>query len=375
MATELIPVYHKVNKLYAQCGSPHKLYFSITKAAANLVNAEKCSLMLADKDTHALRVSAVTGAGRWLIENITMRAGEGIAGRVYAEGIPIVTDCAETISRYVLRPRPRYKTPSSVILPLGMGDETIGVLNVSDKRSGDPFTDADLFVLSTFSSQVFLILKIAGCYREIEHLRELSTTDFLTGLFNRRYFNIRLGEEHQRLKRSGGMFSLAMLDIDDFKLVNDIEGHLSGDRILKEIALVMSRSIRGNDILARYGGEEFAVIMPQTSEATAFRVAERIRSEIGNIRQSKTGKSPGRKITASIGIAVYNDFRKPVEDAIERADLALRRAKLRGKDCAVLYADSSGNTVIGDSLGRNRGRQFAGGPEILSPRVCKKMVE
>lgn len=358
MATELIPVYHKVNKLYAKCGSPHKLYFSITKAAASLVNAEKCSLMLADQDSHSLRVSAVTGAGRWLIENITMRSGEGIAGRVYAEGIPIVTDCAESISKYVLRPRPRYKTPSSVILPLGMGDETIGVLNVSDKRSGDPFTEDDLLVLSAFSAQIFLILKISSCYRDLEHLRELSTTDFLTGLFNRRYFNIRLSEEHQRVERSGGMFSLAMLDIDDFKHFNDTEGHLSGDRILKEIAAVTARSIRGNDILARYGGEEFAIIMPQTTAATAFKVAERIRSEIRSIRQSKTEKFSGRLITASIGIAVYNDCREPVENVIERADLALRRAKLQGKDCAILYAAYSEKTAQEDSWRKNTTRKL-----------------
>ncbi|MGC2064114.1 MAG: sensor domain-containing diguanylate cyclase [Thermodesulfovibrionales bacterium] len=337
MATELIPVYHKVNMLYGECKSPHKLYYSITNAAANLVNAEKCSLMLADKSTRALRVSAVTGGDRWLIENIRIRSGEGIAGRVYAEGVPIVTDCAESISKYVLCPRPRYKTPSSVILPLGIGDETIGVLSLSDKRSGTPFTEDDLSLLSVFSSHIFLILKVSSCYRELEHLRELSTTDFLTGLFNRRYFNMRLGEEHQRVKRSADMFSLVMLDIDDFKRYNDNEGHLAGDRILKQIAKVMARTIRANDILARFGGEEFAIIMPETAEATALMVAERIRREIKKIRQSGTEKFPGRKLTVSIGIAVYNDCRQPVEDVIERADLALRRAKLQGKDCAVLY--------------------------------------
>ncbi len=364
MAAELIPVYHKVHKLYAKCRSPQKLYFSITKAAANLVHAEKCSLMLADRDTHALRVSAVTGCDRWLIENVSIRPGEGIAGRVYAEGIPIVTDCAESIRRYVPRPRPRFKTPSSVILPLGMGDETIGVLNLSDKRSGDPFTEDDLSVLSAFSTQVFLILKIAGCYRDLDHLRELSTTDFLTGLFNRRYFNIRLTEEHQRTERSGGMFSLAMLDIDDFKLFNDTEGHLAGDRILKEIAAVMSRSIRGNDILARYGGEEFAIIMPQTSEATAFKVAERIRSEIRNIRHAGSDRFPGRKITVSIGIAVHNNGRKPIEDVIERADIALRRAKLQGKDCTILHAVCSGKQVKEAGWRRSAAGRLTAGPQI-----------
>ncbi|MBA4372672.1 MAG: hypothetical protein C0402_07380 [Thermodesulfovibrio sp.] len=344
MSAELIPVYHKVNKLYAKFKSPHRLYDSITRAAANLVNAEKCSLMLAEKDTHALRVAAVTGGDRWLIESIRMRTGEGIAGKVYADGVPIVTDCAAGISKYVPCPRPRYKTSSSVILPLGMGHETIGVLNVSDKRSGDPFSEIDLSVLSAFSAQVFLILKISNCYREVEHLRELSTTDCLTGLFNRRYFNIRLEEEQQRAMRSGGMISLAMLDIDDFKHFNDTEGHLAGDLILKDAASVMARSIRGNDILARYGGEEFAIIMPQTSEMTALKVAERIRCEIRNIRQSPTCRLPGRKLTVSIGIAVYNDCSRPIEDVIERADLALHRAKLLGKDCAILYSYNSEKT-------------------------------
>jgi diguanylate cyclase (GGDEF)-like protein len=334
--------------------------------------------MLVDEDTHALRVNAVTGGGRWLIEDISIHAGEGIAGRVYAEGVPIVTDCAESIGKYVQQPRPRYKTASSVILPLGMGNETIGVLAVADKRSGDPFTEEDLSVLSAFSAQVFLILKISSFYRELTHLRELSTTDFLTGLFNRRYFNMRLGEEHLRVERSGGMFSLAMLDIDDFKLFNDIEGHLAGDRVLKETALVMARSIRGNDILARYGGEEFAVIMPETSETTAFKVAERIRGEIRNIRKATDGRPHGQKIakiTVSIGIAVYNDCREPVENVIERADLALHRAKLQGKDCAILYAavperPQPGPGGAGTSPGCSRlgRRSFPPGP-------ARKMVE
>lgn len=336
---ELHPVYSKIIKLYAKCKSPYKLYCGITREAASLVKAEKCSLMLQDSESQVLRVSAIIGADGLLIEKVQVRAGEGIAGRVYEVGEPILIDCEVGIRKYVSSPRPRYKTACSMSVPLGLAHEVIGVLNLSDKRSGEPFTEKDLAILSAFALFIFFILKLSLCYSESERMRELSTTDFLTGLFNRRYFDIRLEEEHQRVRRSGGWFSLAMLDIDNFKLFNDTEGHLAGDEILKKIASVIGHTIRTNDILARFGGEEFVIIMPQTSEATAFKVAERIRNDVKNLIRTGWKRFPMKKITVCIGISAYYDCREPIESVVNRADMALAKAKYQGKDCTVLYSD------------------------------------
>ena len=342
LARELNPVYNRISRLYAKRKDPCKLYSGIIKEAADLVKAEKCSLMLEDKEMPVLRVSAFTGADGYHIEKVQVRAGEGIAGRVYKAGAPILIDCAERIKEYIVSPRPRYKTVYSLSLPLGVANEVIGVLNLSDKRSGGPFTVNDLAMMSAFAMQAFFIIKLSLCHRESELMRALSTTDFLTGLFNRRYFDIRLEEEHQRINRAGGWFSLAMVDIDNFKLFNDTEGHLAGDRILKEIASIMTRTIRANDVLARFGGEEFVIIMPQTSEMTAFKVAERIRGDIKNLILPKWKNFPCKRVTVCIGISSYCDSKEPTDSVIERADRALCKAKLQGKDCTVLYSDRIG---------------------------------
>jgi len=339
---EVKAVLSNITRLYSNHKNPHRLYCSIAREASRLLRAEKCSLMLADGDRNLLRISAATGLDRCLMENVAVRTGEGIAGKVYRDGVPILIDSEEGIRKYVMSPRPRYRTPSSLSLPLGLANEVIGVLNLSDKRSGKPFTENDLQVLSYFALQIFLILKLSLSYRESQQMRELSTTDFLTGLFNRRYFDIRLNEEYQLLNRTGGNLSFAILDIDDFKLFNDTEGHVSGDRVLKEMATIMAHTIRANDILVRFGGEEFAIIMPQTSGGEAFNVAERIRHNIKSFIQPLWTKFPKKQMTVSIGISVYHNCKEPIENVIDRADRALYKGKTQGKDCTVLYDECFG---------------------------------
>lgn len=347
------PVLSRAIKLYNRHKNPYLLHYGITKEASSLAEADKCSLMLPENDRDVLRIRAATGLDRSLMKNVRVRTGEGIAGVVYKDGLPILIDCEERIRKYLAAPRSRYKTPSSVSLPLGTANEVIGVLNLSDKHSGKPFTEYDVSVLSAFALQIFFILKLSICHRKSEHMRELSTTDFLTGIFNRRYFNIRLNAEHQLLKRRGGQLSLAILDIDNFKLFNDTEGHLAGDRILKKIASIMSHTIRANDAVVRLGGEEFAVIMPQTSKTEAFGIAERIRNNIKMCIQPTWTKFPQPLITASIGIAEYDNCRDPIESLMEKADKAMYTAKVKGKDCTVLY-DSGGRSLFqGGCDGKN----------------------
>ena len=152
------------------------------------------------------------------------------------------------------------------------------MLNISDKISV-----RSVFEGRSDTAPFFCIVcndsarRASNYYSLVGRLRELSITDALTGLFNRRYFEDRFFEELQRSKRHGLSFSLAMIDVDDFKLFNDTEGHLAGDEILKSVAYGAKECLRVIDVFARFGGEEFVVIMPQTTKEEAFMVAERIR--------------------------------------------------------------------------------------------------
>jgi diguanylate cyclase (GGDEF)-like protein len=157
-----------------------------------------------------------------------------------------------------------------------------------------------------------------------------AVTDGLTGLFNHAYFLSALRRETQRSKRYGLKLSLAMLDLDDFKHLNDAHGHLMGDEVLVKTASLMTQSLREVDIAARYGGEEFALILPGSSLADAARTAERIRRAVTAVEvEGPDGELA--TVTASFGIAEFPTYAN-AEALIAAADAALYQAKRGGKD-------------------------------------------
>jgi diguanylate cyclase (GGDEF)-like protein len=181
-------------------------------------------------------------------------------------------------------------------------------------------------------------LQIAAALQN-SHLYELAMVDGLTGLFMRRYFDARIEEEIERSKRYGTAFSVLMMDVDDFKSLNDTHGHLIGDRVLRGIAHVVKSQMRGVDTAARYGGEEFAVILPRTEMVNAYNVGERIRGAIAELRIT-TDSEPAQvlRVTASFGIAAYPESTATGgEDLVRRADRALYRAKKTGKNRVELF--------------------------------------
>jgi len=326
----------KTSSLYALYREPSRLYEGIVKEASELANAERCSLMISN-DNEMLEIRAVKGVNRRFMENVKVRRGEGISGRVYESGSPILINGEAEIKEYGNSPRSQYKTLSSLSLPLKVNDEMIGVLNLSDKCSGAPFTPNDISMLNPFVLQASTLLKLGAYHETLEEVTKLSITDSLTGLFNRRYLDIRLEEEYLRAKRYHLILSLMILDIDNFKLFNDTEGHLAGDHILIEMSRVMSSAVRSHDILARFGGEEFAIIMPQTTKAEAFLVSERIRENIKRQIRPTWKRYQKKQITICSGIATYPECGAVKEDIIRYADRALYKAKNLGKDRTVSW--------------------------------------
>jgi two-component system cell cycle response regulator len=187
------------------------------------------------------------------------------------------------------------------------------------------------------SQPLSVLLTVIAVGLENAKLFKLAVVDGLTGLYVRRYFDLRLGEEEARVRRYGGRLGLLMLDIDHFKALNDAHGHQAGDEVLKQIAQIIQESLRQElDVACRYGGEEFVVILPNTDVTGALVVAERIRQRC----QSQTFDSPAGhlRVTLSGGIALMSS-RDRIEgpELLARADKALYQAKRAGRNQVVVY--------------------------------------
>jgi diguanylate cyclase (GGDEF)-like protein len=173
-----------------------------------------------------------------------------------------------------------------------------------------------------------LLEKIRELQEENIKLRSLSLIDNLTGLFNNRFFWSQMEIEMARTKRTGHLCSLMMIDVDNFKLLNDTFGHLEGDKFLVEFGRIMHDNARSTDLIYRYGGDEFAVIMPATSVADAIKTGERFRDILAKMPQKITPA-----ISLSIGISAYSSYSSySINEFVHAADLAMYEAKKSGKN-------------------------------------------
>ena len=205
--------------------------------------------------------------------------------------------------------------------------DIIGTVYVDNRSVGNIFSKEDLTLLESFAS-------LAGMAIENAHLYELAIMDELTKCYVRRYFEQRVREEFSRAERQGSPLSLLMIDVDQFKEINDRYGHPVGDTVLKEIAATIKISLRTYDLLARLGGDEFAIVLPEVTFQDAYRVAEKIRNACAQL------VFPGvqSNSTISIGIACYPLHHvNNVESLLKKADVALYKAKQLGRNTSFFY--------------------------------------
>ncbi|UTW51027.1 diguanylate cyclase [bacterium SCSIO 12827] len=202
------------------------------------------------------------------------------------------------------------------------------------------------YILKPYSPLIVLArirnhLALQKAHRDLKaanaELTRLATTDFLTGVWNRRRF-MELGEaEVARVRRSGRSFGMAMMDVDHFKSVNDTHGHDAGDNVLRALAEACVDRLRNVDIVGRMGGEEFALILPETDPQGAMLTVERLREYLGGL--AIPIDSGTLNVTVSIGVTTVRDPSDTIEGALKRADEALYKAKGSGRNRTVAYED------------------------------------
>jgi diguanylate cyclase (GGDEF)-like protein len=223
---------------------------------------------------------------------------------------------------------------SLLIVPLRKEEgPPIGALTVAS-RDEDVFVSPQGDMLQLIADQVAIKLDLARAHDQI---REMATVDGLTGLKNHRIFQHSFDVMLERAERRQGPLCLILTDIDKFKVLNDTYGHPFGDKVLKSVARVLGRAVRGVDLAARYGGEEFALLLEDSDNDGGRILAERIRAEVEGLEFPH--ESGMVRVTISLGIAAYPGDGRTKPELIERADQALYRAKEGGRNRSVCWRE------------------------------------
>ncbi|HME73682.1 MAG TPA: diguanylate cyclase [Myxococcota bacterium] len=229
-----------------------------------------------------------------------------------------------------------------VVVPVTSGGDEVGILTRTFAEMVERLHDARLEIevrrQESENANRLLLAQNHELQRANETLEQLAITDGLTKIHNHRFFQDQLFREIKRAERTGSPLALILLDIDDFKQLNDRYGHAVGDEVLQLLSAVLIEETRDHDLVARYGGEEFAVLAPATDRDGTLLLAEKLRTAVAEHRFCTKGSSAPLSITVSIGLAIYHGDRSAFFD---EADRALYEAKGAGKDCVVAALERS----------------------------------
>ena len=292
---------------------------------STLVPFSSCALFVrGDGDT--LRCRYASGLGTQLLESAIMKEGLGLSGWVMRHRRPLVNGVAALEFHAATQAAVETELESALVCPLSVGDEVIGTIAVYHVEAGC-YTEDHRRVLEEISRQAAAVVQNALVF---EQACDNAMRDTLTGLANTRALQSHVTRELDRARRAGSQFSLVLLDLDDFKGINDQHGHLSGDRALQEVANALRETTRPYDVCVRYGGDEFVVLLASNGRAEAEQQRRRLQDAVSAIRfETLTGELVPLNVSA--GAAVYPDDGETYERLLARADRRMYRDKAQRK--------------------------------------------
>lgn len=305
--------------------------FSLASAAAQrLMDLDSLFLYLWDEQKQELSPVLVEGTTIEDGDSCSFGLGDGLIGTAAKE---LAQQMAADVHRDPGGWPCRDALPeirSLMAVPMVVEDKLVGVLTAAKNKPG-AFTPEHLRPMSILSSQMAVAIQNAVLYERTERM---AVTDPVTGLYNYRFFYLKLGEELRRARRLSRPVSLLYLDIDYFKSYNDAHGHLVGDRILQELAEIIQAQVRSTDIPARYAGDEFAVILPGSPAEEAKMVAERILSQVEEHRFPDYQERRVVSVPVSVGVAAYPEDSSTETELIHAADQRMYAHKEGKRRCA-----------------------------------------
>jgi diguanylate cyclase (GGDEF)-like protein len=295
----------------------------------NAFHVSHVSVLLKDEDDMVVRAHH-GNLTPCLPEGGRMLAVEGFWGKTLASATTLIENdvfnSPGSIGFYL-------ETASRMCIPLVSFGQTLGLLVLDSSETG-AFNIQDKQALESVADICATAIQNA---HYVERMKQLAYLDGLTGIFNRRFFELRMAEELERARRFGAGMAVIMVDIDHFKRLNDEFGHLIGDEVLRQVSSIFHQQLRKIDVVCRYGGEEFAILLSQTNPVHALTVAEKLRAMV------EEWQFPGvpRLVTISAGAASYPDDGTTRDELVKAADAGLYAAKQAGRNRVFKAPDSS----------------------------------
>lgn len=307
----------------------------IVKTAVSLARAEAATIRVFDFNQGKLEIVKGYGLSQGFLSQPPIRVGEGITGRVVLTGEPFIAEDVTKTDHCANKEFAKLEGIRSVMsIPMRTQERCVGCITVYRKQK-EPFSANDLLVLNIFGMQAAEAIEKTHLLNE---LKQQATYDHLTTIYNRHTLMRTIDKNMSLSLRHDVSSSIIFIDIDNFKKFNDQNGHLLGDKLLRDIALILKKNIRNSDAVGRFGGEEFVVLAAHTGKKQAVTLAKKLMAAVG--KHVFVGKDSAKvSITFSAGIATFPEDGKTAETILKKADEAMYLSKAAGKNRITAWSE------------------------------------
>src|SRR5215468_10166497 len=324
-----VAIFNDVAKALTSSLNLDSILQTIMDKMAEFFRPDTWSLLMVDEQRDELYFAIAVGDAAETLKTVRMKLGEGIAGWVARHGESLIVPDVYNDPRFARRvdEMTKWKTRSIICVPLQSKHRVLAVIQLINSPI-ESFGDSEMFFLHALCDYAAIAIDNA---RAVEKIQELTITDDCTGLYNARHLYKTLESEVYRSQRFSYEFSVCFLDLDHFKQVNDVHGHLIGSRLLNEIGYRIKATLRLIDFAFRYGGDEFVVLLPQTNKEQAVVVAKRLRE---SLRTGRFATDTGEllDVRASMGLATFPHDAQTPHDIIRQADEMMYMVKNSTRD-------------------------------------------
>ena len=322
---ERLSIFHEVGKALFSTLDLQKILQTIMEKISDLLQPDTWSLLMVDEQARELYFEIAIGHGAEKLKDVRLKLGEGIAGWVAGHGEPVLVEDIRRDKRFTARidEVTQLDARSVLCVPIKGREQLLGVIELVNCLGKQSFAEEHIPILGSLTDYAATALENA---RYVQRIHELTIMDDCTALYNARHLKFVLDAEIYRSSRYGYEFSVVFIDLDHFKQVNDVYGHLVGSKLLWMIGNTMKRNLRLIDYAFRYGGDEFVVLLPQTSKESALSVARRVKDLLAS-KVFFSEENLNIKVTASFGVATFPGDARTPREILRMADEAMYLTK------------------------------------------------